>query len=91
MKYVFDGEIERATHDGEASLSIVIADDHEFVRQALRNAFQTPGLVEVDGLDVVAEACNGKEVLSAVKQHRPNAVTLTSPCLKWAATKSFTR
>ncbi len=56
--------------------SIVIADDHEFVRQALRNAFQTPGLVEVDGLDVVAEACNGKEALSAVKQHRPNAVTL---------------
>ena len=56
--------------------SIVIADDHEFVRQALRNALETPGLVEVDGLDVVAEARNGREALTAIRQFRPDAVTL---------------
>lgn len=56
--------------------SIVIADDHEFVRQALRNALETPGLVEVDGLEVVAEARNGHEALTAVKQLRPDAMTL---------------
>lgn len=56
--------------------SIVIADDHEFIRRALRGALEMPGLVEMDGLEVVAEASTGQEALAAVKRHKPHAVTL---------------
>ena len=61
---------------GQKRYSIVLADDHEVVRAALRRAFETPGLVEAEGLDVVAEAMTGREALAAVKRHKPSLVTL---------------
>jgi DNA-binding NarL/FixJ family response regulator len=61
---------------GQKGYSIVVADDHEVVRAALRRAFETPGLVEAEGLDVVAEAMTGREALAAVKRHKPSLVTL---------------
>ena len=54
----------------------VIADDHQIVRDGLRNALQQPGLIEAKGVEVVAEAENGLKALAAVKQHRPDLVLL---------------
>ena len=56
--------------------TVIIADDHEIVRSGLRAALQTPGLVEENGLDIVAETTNGFETLAAVKQHRPDLLML---------------
>ena len=61
---------------GQKRYSVVLADDHEVVRAALRRAFETPGLVEAEGLDVVAEAMTGREALAAVKRHKPSLITL---------------
>ena len=54
----------------------VIADDHEIVRDGLKLALQQPGMVEYNGLDVVAEAENGFEALAEVKNHRPDVLIL---------------
>ncbi|TNF34399.1 MAG: response regulator transcription factor [Gammaproteobacteria bacterium] len=54
----------------------VIADDHQIVRDGLRTAFTTPGLITPGGIDVVAEAGNGFEALAEVKQHKPDILTL---------------
>ena len=54
----------------------VIADDHEIVRDGLKLALQQPGMVEHNGLDVVAEAENGFEALAEVKNHRPDVLIL---------------
>lgn len=54
----------------------VLADDHEIVRSGLRAALEAPGLVENEGLRVVAEAANGIETLAAVKQHQPDLLVL---------------
>jgi len=54
----------------------VIADDHQIVRNGLRIAMQTPGLVTPAGIDVVAEAENGFEALAQVKKHKPDILTL---------------
>ena len=56
--------------------SAVIADDHQIVRDGLRNALQQPGLIEPQGLEVLAEAENGFEALAAVKQHKPDVILL---------------
>ena len=56
--------------------SAVIADDHQIVRDGLRNALQQKGLVETHGIAVVAEAENGFEALAAVKQYKPDVVLL---------------
>jgi DNA-binding NarL/FixJ family response regulator len=56
--------------------TVVVADDHEIVRAALRTALETPGVVEDMGLRVVAEAADGFETLAAVKQHRPDLLLL---------------
>lgn len=54
----------------------VIADDHQIVRDGLRIAMQTPGLVTAAGIDVVGEAGNGFEALAEVKKHKPDLLTL---------------
>ncbi|MEZ5736112.1 MAG: response regulator transcription factor [Novosphingobium sp.] len=51
--------------------SAVIADDHEIVRRAMREI-----LVEIDDLEVVAEAGNGLETIALVKAHRPDLLLL---------------
>ncbi len=54
----------------------VIADDHEIVRSGLRTALETPGIVEDQGLVVVAEAGDGFETLAATKQYKPDLLLL---------------
>ncbi len=56
--------------------TVVIADDHQIVRQGLRSALETPGLVNTGGLTVVAEAENGFEALAEVKVHQPDLLLL---------------
>ncbi len=52
-------------------LRVVIADDHTVVRQGIRGVLE-----EVDGLEVVAEAADGDEVLARVREHGPDVVVL---------------
>jgi DNA-binding NarL/FixJ family response regulator len=54
----------------------VIADDHQIVRDGLRLALTQPGLIEANGVEVVAEAVNGFEALAAVKQFKPDVLLL---------------
>ncbi len=54
----------------------VIADDHQIVRDGLKLAMQQPGLVEHNGVAVVAEAENGFEALAEVKNHQPDVLIL---------------
>lgn len=60
----------------EPRFHAVIADDHAIVRAGLRTALETPGMVEADGIAVVAEAADGLQAISAVRQHRPHLLLL---------------
>ena len=60
----------------EPRFHAVIADDHAIVRAGLRTALETPGMVETDGIAVVAEAGDGLQAISAVRQHRPHLLLL---------------
>ena len=51
-------------------LRIVLADDHHIVRQGLRV------LLEREGLQVVAEATDGREAVTLAQTHKPDVVVL---------------
>jgi DNA-binding NarL/FixJ family response regulator len=51
--------------------SAVIADDHAMLRSGIRQI-----LGEIGGIDVVAEAMDGLEAISLVRQHQPDLLTL---------------
>ncbi|MBI5656150.1 MAG: response regulator transcription factor [Geobacter sp.] len=53
------------------SLKILIADDHRIVREGLRALLEK----EPD-FQVVAEACNGEEVLRLARLHRPDVIVM---------------
>lgn len=50
--------------------SAVVADDSHFMRSVISD------ILETGGLEVVAEARNGREAVEAVTEHRPDAVTM---------------
>lgn len=50
---------------------VLICDDHEIVRQALRTRID-----EVPSLDVVAEATDGTEAIEAVGEHAPDLLVI---------------
>ncbi len=54
----------------------IIADDHEIVRQGLRTAVETPGIVEKNGIKIVAETENGIDTIAEVKIHKPDLLLL---------------
>lgn len=54
----------------------IIADDHEIVRQGLRTALETPGIVESRGIKVIAETENGIDTIAEVKIHKPHLLLL---------------
>jgi DNA-binding NarL/FixJ family response regulator len=54
----------------------IVADDHAIVRAGLKDALERPGLITPEGLEVVAEAANGIEAISAVRQHKPDLLML---------------
>jgi DNA-binding NarL/FixJ family response regulator len=52
-------------------VQIIIVDDHEVVRQGLRGVLEAqPGWM------VVAEACDGRDAVEKVAQHRPDVVIM---------------
>jgi len=53
------------------TIRILLADDHDLVRAGLRTLLQT-----LPGIEVVAEAGNGREALRRVKEHHPNVVLM---------------
>src|SRR5205823_11497782 len=62
---------EERDHDMEASLKVLIADDHPLILQGLRRALECS-----DGIEVVGEARSGDEVLALVKRRSPHLVLL---------------
>jgi DNA-binding NarL/FixJ family response regulator len=54
----------------------IIADDHEIVRSGLKSALSKDGLIEAEGIVVVAEAGHGLEAIELVKLHRPDLLLL---------------
>lgn len=54
----------------------IIADDHAIVRQGLRTALETPGIVDPRGIEVVAEAENGIDAIAEIKIHKPDLLLL---------------
>ena len=59
-----------------ARYTAILADDHDIVRDGLRAAMEKPGLIETDGIQVIAETADGFETLAAVKLHKPDLVVL---------------
>jgi DNA-binding NarL/FixJ family response regulator len=51
-------------------LRVLLADDHSIVRRGLR------GLLDVEGLSVVAEASDGLEAIRLCEEHRPDLLIL---------------
>lgn len=56
--------------------TVVLADDHQIVRDGLRASLQRPGVVEPAGLRVLAEADNGFEAIAQTKLHQPDLLVL---------------
>ena len=51
-------------------MRVLLADDHSIVRRGLR------GLLEAEGLTVVAEASDGLEAARLCEEHRPDVLIL---------------
>ncbi|MGF1454870.1 MAG: LuxR C-terminal-related transcriptional regulator [Alphaproteobacteria bacterium] len=58
---------------GSGSSSVIIADDHALVRNALRAVFDT-----IEGVEVVGEAADGVEAIALGKSKQPDLMTLDS-------------
>jgi DNA-binding NarL/FixJ family response regulator len=52
-----------------SKLRIVLAEDHTLVRAGIRALLE-----QIDDIEVVAEAADGRSALEAIKQHRPDVV-----------------
>jgi DNA-binding NarL/FixJ family response regulator len=50
--------------------SVVLADDQDLVRSGLR------ALLEARGIEVLAEAANGRDALTAAREHRPDVLVM---------------
>lgn len=59
-----------------ARYNAVIADDHAIVRCGLRDALERPGLIEPEGIPVLAEAADGLEAIHLVRTHKPALLLL---------------
>ena len=53
------------------TIRIVLADDHTVVRKGLRLLLESH-----PGLNVVADAANGRETVALAEQHRPDVVVM---------------
>ncbi len=56
--------------------SAIIADDHAIVRSGLRDALEKPGLIEPEGINVLAEAGDGLSAIAEVRKQRPDLLLL---------------
>ena len=50
-------------------IRVLLADDHALFRAGIRSLLQT-----LDGIEIVAEASNGREALDLCKMHHPDVV-----------------
>ncbi|GMV04261.1 MAG: DNA-binding response regulator [Gemmatimonadota bacterium] len=55
----------------ETRIRVIIADDHAVVRQGIRTVLE-----EIPGLEVLAEAGDGEEVLGLLREHTPDLLVL---------------
>jgi RNA polymerase sigma factor (sigma-70 family) len=55
----------------EVRIRVIIADDHAVVRQGIRHVLE-----DVPGLEVMAEAGDGEEVLGLLREHTPDLLVL---------------
>lgn len=53
------------------SLRVVLADDHQVIREGLRNLID-----EQDNMEVIAEASNGREAIDLCDEHNPDVVVM---------------
>ena len=53
------------------TIRVLIADDHRLFRAGIRSLLQ-----RLDGIEVVAEAGDGREAIRLVEAHRPDVVLL---------------
>ncbi len=60
----------------EQRYNAIIADDHAIVRAGLKDALEKPGLIEPEGINVVAEAGDGLSAIAEVRKHRPSLLLL---------------
>jgi DNA-binding NarL/FixJ family response regulator len=54
-----------------SAVRILLADDHALVRAGIRSLIEG-----IDGLEIVAEASNGREAVELAAQHRPDVVVM---------------
>jgi DNA-binding NarL/FixJ family response regulator len=58
-------------HARAKPIRVLLADDHDLFRAGIRSLLQT-----LDGIEIVAEASNGREALSLCKVDRPDVVLM---------------
>ena len=56
-------------------IRVILADDHALVRAGIRAL-----LLNVDGVEVVAEAVDGREALAAIERTSPTSSSWIFPC-----------
>ncbi len=54
-----------------STIRVLLADDHNLVRAGIRSLIQ-----ELSGIEVIAEASDGREALSLIEIHRPDVVLM---------------
>ena len=54
-----------------STIRVLLADDHKLVRAGIRSLLQTLG-----GVEIVAEADDGREALRLIETHRPDVVLM---------------
>ncbi len=60
----------------EPKYNAIVADDHAIVRAGLKDALEKPGLIEPDGIRVLAEAADGLSAIAEIRKHRPDLLLL---------------
>ncbi len=60
----------------EPRYNAIIADDHAIVRSGLKDALEKPGLIEPEGIRVVAEAADGLSAIAETRRLRPDLLLL---------------
>ena len=70
------GQRMKAFNSTNQPIKIILADDHQIVRQGLRILLEA----ETD-MKIVAEADNGRKVLNRPRNYSPMSLLWTCPCL----------
>ncbi|MEP6775957.1 MAG: response regulator, partial [Chloroflexota bacterium] len=55
--------------EAQETIRVLLVEDHTLVRAGIRELLRN-----LDGIEVVAEASNGREALDLIEKHLPNVV-----------------